>query len=104
VSGLASERKDLKLVTKNTRLNLDVDEYLDPKRPITPGPDFVKDTKLNWRGKLEEVGVYFPEDEPAMLQQTKDLVYEPDDDDDGEEYEDEDGDEGIDDGMVMQDG
>mmetsp|Transcript_43455 Transcript_43455/g.108936 ORF Transcript_43455/g.108936 Transcript_43455/m.108936 type:complete len:105 (+) Transcript_43455:211-525(+) len=97
VSGLASERKDIKLVSKNTRLNLDVDEYLDPKRPITPGPEYMKQNKLNWRENLQDVGVYFPEDEPAMLQQTKDLVYEPDEDEDDEEYED----EGMDEDEMM---
>lgn len=96
MSVIKSDRREQQILAKNTRLNLEVDEWEDPKRPKTPSLNQPRPPpKLIWRKELQDVGVFFPEDEPIMLQETKDLEYivEKFDEDDVEE----------DDSMLLED-
>jgi len=92
LSTVFSERKFNRMLLKNTRLNLLVDEWEDPKRPLTPPDEHLKKDRLVWNPVLEDNRAFFAEDEPTQVTLRKEeLVWEPSD---SEDYDDDE--EGID--------
>eukprot|EP00288_Rhodomonas_lens_P018789 CAMPEP_0177696554 /NCGR_PEP_ID=MMETSP0484_2-20121128/4041_1 /TAXON_ID=354590 /ORGANISM="Rhodomonas lens, Strain RHODO" /LENGTH=150 /DNA_ID=CAMNT_0019207531 /DNA_START=1 /DNA_END=453 /DNA_ORIENTATION=+ len=93
---MAAERKDYKMLVKNTRANLAVDTFVDPNRPITPDTDNrqASGPRISWPPdeRVAEERYFHQGEQPNILLEAgqvedEDEEYYDDDEEGGEEGE-----------------